>query len=235
MPETLTCPHCFKKTPIRRDDCAHCGKMVPDYLLKSARAKLAEESPDPPKVSRETEAPRIEPAPAPAEPITYDEPVPAPIPRTEVAVVEPIEAARPVARREYRDTTMKLLLRRDQRSGILGGKVTFTLDVRVEISAHMQDLIKRYKLGGEVLYHKGRVNLEGIEQHGPMMQLTKVLAARALDLRITINDLVKGKHIECKDLNEMLEAEDQIRSMCGVFKDFLMVAANFGGEEVVEI
>ncbi len=47
---------------------------------------------------------------------------------------------------------MKLLLRRDQRSGLLGGKPTFSLDVRAEITADEKAAIAKYKLGDTVLY-----------------------------------------------------------------------------------
>jgi hypothetical protein len=40
---------------------------------------------------------------------------------------------------------MKLLLRRDQKSGMLGmGKISFTLDVRAELSDDEKENIKKY-------------------------------------------------------------------------------------------
>ncbi len=49
---------------------------------------------------------------------------------------------------------MKLLLRRDQKKGLLGGKVTFTLDVRAELAPDEVEHVKKYKLGDTMLYQK---------------------------------------------------------------------------------
>ena len=46
---------------------------------------------------------------------------------------------------------MKLLLRRDQRTSVLG-RVVFTLDVRAEISNDEKSAIAKYKLGDTILY-----------------------------------------------------------------------------------
>ncbi len=48
---------------------------------------------------------------------------------------------------------MKLLLRRDQKSGVFG-KVTFTLDVRAELSEEEMQYISKYQLGDTKLYEK---------------------------------------------------------------------------------
>ncbi|MBK7491804.1 MAG: hypothetical protein IPI17_07265 [Nitrosomonas sp.] len=48
---------------------------------------------------------------------------------------------------------MKLLLRRDQKSGMLG-KIIFTLAVRAELSNEEKTNIKKYKLGETILYER---------------------------------------------------------------------------------
>ncbi len=48
---------------------------------------------------------------------------------------------------------MNLLLRRDQRSSLMG-KVIFQLDVRAEITKEEMASIQRYRLGDTVLYSK---------------------------------------------------------------------------------
>ncbi len=115
------------------------------------------------------------------------------------------------------------------------GKVTFTLDVRVALSDDMLALVKRYKMGKEVLYYKEKVDTSGIERMGTMAQLGRSIAARALNVKITIDDLVKGKHIECKDILEIRAAEEQIKDACAAFKEVLQTAAHFGGEEVIDL
>ena len=125
---------------------------------------------------------------------------------------------------------MKLLLRRDQKTGILG-KVTFTLDVRAEISAEEKDAIKKYKLGDAVLYSKKEFtgNTEGLKG------LASFLAHRMMNLSIDVNDLANGKKVECKDISEMLAAEQQIKEAAQTLKGILEAATNFKGEEVIEI
>ena len=51
---------------------------------------------------------------------------------------------------------MKLLLRRDQKSGMLGG-VTFQLEVRADLSADERANISKYKLGKTILYTRGEL------------------------------------------------------------------------------
>src|SRR5215469_13898962 len=49
--------------------------------------------------------------------------------------------------------SMKLLLRRNQRQGVLG-KVAFTLEVRAQLSSEEQEAIRKYRLDDTVLYEK---------------------------------------------------------------------------------
>jgi hypothetical protein len=60
-------------------------------------------------------------------------------------------------------------------------------------------------------------------------------AMMALSLRVTIDTLMSGQHIECKDLDELLGAEAALRDACGNLKAYLDTALTFDGrEEVVE-
>ena len=51
---------------------------------------------------------------------------------------------------------MKLLLRREQRSGMLG-KVIFVLTVRADLSEPERQAINKFKLGDCLLYERDRV------------------------------------------------------------------------------
>ena len=125
---------------------------------------------------------------------------------------------------------MNLLLRRDQRSGLLG-KVVFQLDVRAEISPQEMTNIQRYKLGATMLYTKN----EMIDRGSGLLGLASRMAFHAMNISVTVNDLVQGKRIECKDILEMLAVEGQIREAALTFKQVLDAAAHFGGEEVVPL
>lgn len=127
---------------------------------------------------------------------------------------------------------MKLVLRRDQKSGALGiGKISFVLDVRAELTGEEQANIKKYKLGDTLLYERKPLN----ESADGTVSLGSALAYRMLNLTITVDDLLKGKQISCKDIVEMLAAEEQIKGAAETFKAVLHAATGFGGEEVLEI
>jgi hypothetical protein len=124
---------------------------------------------------------------------------------------------------------MKLLLRRDQRPGMLG-KVIFTLEVRADLSEDERANIKKYKLGETELYASHQ-----IEGGSGLLGAASRLAYKAVTLQLTVNDLQSGKRIECKDVVEMLAIEERIREAAQTFKQVLDAAANFGGEEALEL
>jgi len=124
---------------------------------------------------------------------------------------------------------MKLILRRDQRSGMLG-KVVFSLDVRAELSDPERESIRRYKLGDTELYAS-----HDIVGGSGLLGVATRLAWKAVTLRITVNDLASGKRVEAKDVVELLAIEEHILEAARTFKDVLDAAAHFGGEEVIEI
>jgi hypothetical protein len=125
---------------------------------------------------------------------------------------------------------MKLLLRRDQRAGLIG-KVIFTLDVRAEISDDERNAIAKYKLGDTVLYEKNTV----VDPGSGLLGLASRLAFKAMNLSVSVKDLTGGKRIECRDIVEMLAVEDQIREAAKTFNAVLAAARHFGGEEVIDL
>ena len=127
---------------------------------------------------------------------------------------------------------MKLLLRRDQKSGVLGlGKVAFTLDVRAELTEKEKSNIQKYKLGDTVLY----ASHEMTEKGSGLLGLASRLAFKMMTISVSVNDLQGGKKIDCKDIVEMLAVQDQIKEAAQTFKNVLEAAASFGGEEILEI
>ena len=126
---------------------------------------------------------------------------------------------------------MKLLLRRSERSGMLG-KLIYVLEVRAEVSSDERNSIAKYKFGPSILYSKkgaptGDMNTWAGIGHN--------LLHYALDLTVSVNDLVNGKRIECKDIMEMLAVEAQIKEAAQMFGNVLRAASQFGGEEVIPI
>jgi len=144
---------------------------------------------------------------------------------------------------------MQLKIQRSQRAGgVLGGTVYFCLDIRAEYSSEERDNIARYKLGGEVIYNSQTAR-KHLEQAGAHLDRTQSgnLGDRAMglargslsmvmariSLNVTIASLGRGHHIECKDLEELLEAEDTLRSASKNLTRYLQAAATFDGSEVV--
>ena len=138
---------------------------------------------------------------------------------------------------------MKLILKRNQRSaGMLGNKVLFGLIARVDLSKDERDNIAKYRLGSEVVYSsdardrhidKAQAAAAG---HVGLVKGFVAMAAATLSLKCTIDSLAAGQYIECKDLPELMAAENAVREGCQTIKDYLAAAAMFDGrEEVVEI
>lgn len=125
---------------------------------------------------------------------------------------------------------MKLLLRRDQKGGLMGG-TSFVLSVRADLSQEERGHIAKYKLGNSVLYTKSQI----MDPGSGLLGLASRLAFKAMNISVSVDDLVGGKRVECKDIVEMLAVEDQIKEACRTFKAVLGAAATFGGEEVVAL
>jgi hypothetical protein len=125
---------------------------------------------------------------------------------------------------------VKLLLRRDQKSGFTG-KVTFTLEVRADLSDEEKAAINKYKLGDTVLYEKNTMEDRG----AGLLGLASRVAFRAMNMSVSVKDLTNGKKLECKDIVEMLAVEEQVKDAGKTFNAVLSAARNFGGEEVIEL
>ena len=115
---------------------------------------------------------------------------------------------------------MKLLLRRSQRAGgMLGGKVLFVLDARVDLSSDERALVQKYNLGKLNIYDSEarKKNTEAAYGHfddaatAPDYSASSAgrslwnnarglarSAMMALSLRVTVDGLISGQHIECE-------------------------------------
>jgi hypothetical protein len=144
---------------------------------------------------------------------------------------------------------MQLKIQRSQRASITS-KIIFCLDVRADYTPEEQSNIQKYRLGGQAIYNSraAKKHLEnadanfasGADRGGGLASQTAGLAKGALSfalakmqLNVTIASLGKGHHIECKDLKELLEAEDTLRGACKELTRYLEVAATFDGSELV--
>ena len=154
---------------------------------------------------------------------------------------------------------MALRLKRGERAGAFG-RVIFTLDARIDVSEENRALIIKYNLGSRVIYESANREKyrEKTRQHAENSRDTPGFRASseqqffgigktlfrlgaaavtatvsALSLRITVNSLMSGVHIECKDMGELLEAEDAIKLAGRNLKDEIETATSFTGQEQV--
>ena len=127
---------------------------------------------------------------------------------------------------------MKLLIRRDQKKTLMGNAV-FQLDARAELSAQEREWIGKYKMGKTVLYTKFEKD-SPIAMGSGLLGVAGRLAFRMMNVQVTVDDLVNGKHIEVKDIVEMIAVEEQLKQAAATFCEILKAAGTFGGEELVD-
>uniref|UniRef100_E6Q5Q7 Uncharacterized protein n=1 Tax=mine drainage metagenome TaxID=410659 RepID=E6Q5Q7_9ZZZZ len=111
------------------------------------------------------------------------------------------------------------------------GRITFTLAVRAELSDAEQSNIMTYRLGETLLYERATITDRG----SGLLGVASRLAFKMTNLSVSVNDLLRGKIIECKDIVEMLAIEEQIKEAAHTFTNVLNAAASFGGDVVVQI
>ncbi len=127
---------------------------------------------------------------------------------------------------------MKLLLRRDQKKGKSGQPITFTLDARAELTPQEAWCVKKYKMEKTMLY----ANQTGWRTMAVSYSMTPRIAVdNAANITVTVEDLVNGKHLECKDIVQMCAVEEQLKDASRTFKEILAAASRLGGEEAIEL
>ena len=137
---------------------------------------------------------------------------------------------------------MQLKLKRSQREGgIVGKSVIFCLDARVEFTPEERANLLRHKLHNQVIYNSAAAEKhlargEAHEQSDTWGGIAKSLAHSALaamKLNITVASLEKGQHVECKDMAELLAAEEAVKEACSLLRRYLDTAATFDGREML--
>ena len=136
---------------------------------------------------------------------------------------------------------MQLKIKRSQRDGgIISKLAVFMLDARVVFTQTERQNVDRYKLWNEHIYSsesakKSWINAELSKDGstaGGLKTLTHSLIA-AFKLNVTVSSIFNGQHIECKSLDELIYAEECIKTACKTLREYLDVAATFNGSEVL--
>lgn len=99
------------------------------------------------------------------------------------------------------------------------------LEARAELTSEEAENVKKHKMGKTMLY-------TNIADRGS--GLLGVVTRAMKGIEITVDDLVSGKQVDCKDIIEMIAVEEQVKEACKNFKTVLDTAAQFGGEQVIE-
>jgi hypothetical protein len=137
---------------------------------------------------------------------------------------------------------LQLKRRRSQRTaGMLSKSVMFMLDARLDLSPEEAANVRKYALGNQVIYNSAasRKHLEAAaeaavrETAGSFVGQLARTAMHRLSLNITIDGLVKGQHIECKDLDELIAAENAIIQAARATRTYLDITKTFDGREDV--
>jgi hypothetical protein len=129
---------------------------------------------------------------------------------------------------------MEVLLTKSQKSGMFSSSISFVLHMQAKLTSEEADLVKRYKMGGLVIYDKDAGMVDKARQGDGWRSLAAGLMVKALKLQITINDMINGRSLELKDINEMMAANAQIKEAAENFHGMLMASKHFEGEEVLK-
>jgi len=152
-----------------------------------------------------------------------------------------------------------LKLKRSQKQGAMGGNI-YMLDARIDVSAEVRALIAAHNFGSRVIYEsaarqkhaaKTQAHLAdsrdntslfappsqqamGVANTFWRLGRAAVSAARAsLSLRVTVNSLLSGVHVECKSMEELLEAEDAFREAKQNLQVYIESVQSFDGREEI--
>jgi hypothetical protein len=142
---------------------------------------------------------------------------------------------------------MQLKLRRSQRKTFMGS-ILFCVDVRAHYSREENSNINRYHLGTQYIYNSRKRERRMEEasayldrsQEGSFLQRAADMArgvssivVASFHLQISVASLANGHHIACKDMQELLDAEDAVRMAARKLTRYLQVASTFDGSEIV--
>src|SRR5262249_42958370 len=154
---------------------------------------------------------------------------------------------------------MWLKLKRSEKQSRMGSLI-YVLDARMDVSPDVREKITKYGLGELVVYESSRrqAHKEAVQEHlqgsgnqtsifAPAGEQAKAAAKSfwklgraavsagmaALSLRITVNSMLQGVHVECKDMGELLEAEEAISEAAHNVRAYLETAETFSGQEKV--
>jgi hypothetical protein len=131
---------------------------------------------------------------------------------------------------------MQLLIRRNQKTGLLGG-AKYTLYVRAQLTEEEHQLVKKNNLAGELLVYYDK-DADKATLMGAMKAaggLAGGLVRKMRDTALTVAKLIEGTEFKCDNVGELLGVEGEVRQATLMLKNYLDIAGKFGGEEVLDM
>jgi hypothetical protein len=131
---------------------------------------------------------------------------------------------------------MQLLIRRNQKTGLLGG-AKYTLYVRAQLTDEEKTLVKKNNLAGELLVYYDK-DADKATLAGAMKNaggLAGALVRKMRDTALTVAKLIEGTEFKCDNVGELLGVEGEVRQATLMLKNYLDIAGTFGGEEVLDM
>ena len=132
---------------------------------------------------------------------------------------------------------MKLLLRRDQKTGLMG-KSKYTLYVRAQLTDIEAAIVRKNRLENELLLyfdrdaHKAGGFARNAKDEGGFMGLAMSLMR---DVSLTVGKLIEGASFTCDNVGQLLSVEDEATRSAMQLKRYINAAATFGGEQAIDI
>ena len=131
---------------------------------------------------------------------------------------------------------MKLLLRRDQKTGLMG-KSKYTLSVRAQLTDAEANLVRKNRLENELLlYFDKDAHSSGYfrqkKDEGGFMGLA---ASLIRDVSLTVGKLIEGTSFTCDNVGQLLSVENEAVRSAMQLKRYIIAAATFGGEDAIDI
>lgn len=131
---------------------------------------------------------------------------------------------------------MKLLLRRDQKTGLMG-KSKYTLSVRAQLTDTEAALVRKNRLENELLlYFDKDAHSSGYfrqkKDEGGFMGLA---ASLIRDVSLTVGKLIEGTSFTCDNVGQLLSVENEAVRSAMQLKRYIIAAATFGGEDAIDI
>ena len=134
---------------------------------------------------------------------------------------------------------MQLKIQRSQKTTMFRGTPVFQLHTIVDVTPEERSMISKYGLASNVVYasEQWTNNVATMQAAGAgnvgLLRGFRAMAASALSLKISVGDLINGKQVECKSIDEMLGTEEAIINGCHILKGYLEAASTFDGREVL--